>query len=62
MRTMAVVSLTFTALLVVALLVLILKEQSTWLAVMSTLWVWILGVSFGWRLKEARAIAGCGGS
>jgi uncharacterized membrane protein YqjE len=51
MRTMAVVSLSFTALLVVAMLVLILKEQPTWLAVMSTLAVWLLGVSFGWTLK-----------
>jgi hypothetical protein len=51
MRTVALLSLTCTALLVVAMLVLILKEEPTWLAVISTLGVWILGISLGWTLK-----------
>jgi hypothetical protein len=51
MRTLVVVSLTCTVLLIVAMLVLDLREQPTWRAAMATSAVWFLGVVFGWTLK-----------
>jgi hypothetical protein len=51
MRTTAVVSLSFTLLIVVALLAFDLKQEPTWQAALAVLAIWVLGVSLGWTLK-----------